>query len=454
MYWAVVWSRVEDTPFDEGNRSMRTVHRDQQGRCLEVHKGAPEAILDLLPPGSDVEAARREANALAAQGYRVLAVAEDRRWVGLVGVVDPPGPDARRVVDECHAAGVQTIMITGDHAGTARAVGAAVGILRAGEVCDGAAVARGDHVGHVESIEVYARTRPEQKVDIVDAWQARGHVVAMTGDGVNDAPALRRADIGVAMGGRGTEVARQAADLVLVDDDLHTVVVAIGEGRRIHTNVRTFLRYGLAGGLAEMLVILVAPFLGMPLPLTPAMILWINMVTHGVPGVAFGAEPLDPLVMRRPSPSPARSILDTLLVRQILIAGSMMATVSLVAGWLAFRDGGPVQTVVFLTLGVGQLGVALALRAPRRTATWRDRGLEVAVGLAVACQLAGVLLPPLRDLLGTEALAGPDLVLLLAAATLPGLAVAAGRALSRRRGRFGAPKSPPGEQTTDLEVAA
>ena len=300
------WTRVEGVPFDEANRSMRTIHRDRDGRCLEVLKGAPEAVLDLLPPGPDVEAARLEADALAAQGYRVLAVAEDRSWVGLVGVVDPPHPDARAVVEECRGAGVRIVMITGDHPGTARAVGAAVGILReGGEVSDGDAVARGEHAGRVEAIDVYARTRPEQKVDIVDAWQAHGDVVAMTGDGVNDAPALRRADIGVAMGGRGTEVARQAADLVLVDDNLETLLVAIGEGRRIHANIRTFLRYGLAGGLAEMLVILVAPLLGMPLPLTPAMILWVNMVTHGVPGVAFGAEPLDPALMHRPSPSPS-----------------------------------------------------------------------------------------------------------------------------------------------------
>jgi Ca2+-transporting ATPase len=326
-------------------------------------------------------------------------------------------------------------MITGDHAGTARAVGAAVGILReGGDVCDGDTVARGDHADRVEAIDVYARTRPEQKVDIVDAWQARGDVVAMTGDGVNDAPALRSADIGVAMGGRGTDVARQAADLVLVDDNLKTVLVAIGEGRRIHANIRTFLRYGLAGGLAEMVVILFAPLFGMPLPLTPAMILWVNMVTHGVPGVAFGAEPLDPALMRRPSPSPARSILDATLLRQIATAGLMTAAVSLLTGWLAFRAGGPVQTVVFLTLGLGQLGVALALRAPRHASSWRDRGLEVAVLGAGLCQLAGVLVPGLRGLLGTEAMAGRDIVLLMGAAALPGLFVASGRVLSRWRG--------------------
>jgi Ca2+-transporting ATPase len=388
----------------------------------------------VLTPGPDVEAARVEADTLAAQGYRVLAVAENRTWVGLVGVVDPPHPDAREVVEECRGAGVRLLMITGDHPGTARAIGDAVGILRdGGEVADGDAVAAGAYAGHVESIDVYARTRPEQKVGIVDAWQATGAVVAMTGDGVNDAPALRRADIGVAMGGRGTEVARQAADLVLVDDNLKTLLVAIGEGRRIHANIRTFLRYGLAGGLAEMVVILVGPLLGMPLPLTPAMILWVNMVTHGVPGVAFGAEPLDPAPMHHPSPPPTRSILDRVLATQIVTAGLMTAAVSLTAGWLAYRSGGPLQTVVFLTLGLGQLGVALALRAPRGKGSWRDRGLELSVLAAGACQVAGVLVPGLRDLLGTEALASLDLLVLLVAAGVPGLFVATGRVLARRR---------------------
>ncbi len=429
------WTRLEGVPFDEANRSMRTVHRDRDGHRLEVLKGAPEAVLAKLAPGSDVEAARVEADTLAAQGYRVLAVAENRTWVGLVGVVDPPHPDAREVVEECRGAGVRLLMITGDHPGTARAIGDAVGILRdGGEVADGDAVAAGAHAGHVESIDVYARTRPEQKVGIVDAWQATGAVVAMTGDGVNDAPALRRADIGVAMGGRGTEVARQAADLVLVDDNLKTLLVAIGEGRRIHANIRTFLRYGLAGGLAEMVVILVGPLLGMPLPLTPAMILWVNMVTHGLPGVAFGAEPLDPALMHHPSPPPSRSILDRVLATQIVTAGLMTAAVSLTAGWLAYRSGGPLQTVVFLTLGLGQLGVALALRAPRGKGSWRDRGLELSVLAAGACQVAGVLVPGLRDLLGTEALASRDLVVLLAAAGVPGLFVATGRVLARRRG--------------------
>jgi Ca2+-transporting ATPase len=335
------------------------------------------------------------------------------------------------VVAGIRAAGIRPVLVTGDHPATAATVARELGILCDGDVVEGDVVDRGEHVGRVEGIDVYARTRPEQKVAIVDAWQARGAVVAMTGDGVNDAPALRRADIGVAMGGRGTEVARQAADLVLVDDDLGTLVAAVAEGRRIHGNIRTFLRYGLAGGLAEIVVLLCAPLLGLPVPLTPAMILWINMVTHGLPGVAFGGEPLDRRRMGRPSAS--GGVLDRVLVIQIALAGALVATTSLLAGLWASWHQDDVQTAVFLTLGLGQLAVALALRSPRTAGLrgWRERGLELAALAAGACQLAGVTVPALRGLLGTEAPATPALLAAVCLAAVPGIAVA----LSRHRRR-------------------
>ena len=430
------WHRLEETPFDSGLGFARTVHESPDGLVVEVIKGAPETVLDLMSAGADLTRARSEAERLASSGYRVLAVLEDRCRVGLVAVLDPPHPAAADVIERCRNAGIRVVMITGDHPATAREVAGQLGVLGAsGTVAEGDAVARGEHVAVVDEVDVYARTRPEQKVGIVDAWQARGAVVAMTGDGVNDAPALRRADIGVAMGGRGTEVARQAADLVLVDDDLRSLVAAVGEGRRIHANIRTFLRYGLAGGAAEVAVLLMAPVFGLPIPLTPAMILWVNMVTHGLPGVAFGGEPLDPALMRRPSPSPLRSILDRTLVRQVAVAGTLVALVSLAAGWFAAGVDAHVQTAAFLTLGLSQLGVALALRAPRASGTWRERGLEVAVLLAGACQLAGVLVPGLRDLLGTEPVGFPAIALLLALSAVPGAFLAVSRRSSRERSR-------------------
>ena len=419
------WRRLEETPYDSAAGFSRTVHEAPDGLRVEVVKGAPETVLEMVPAGEVRDLARAEAHRLAAEGHRVLALVEDRSRVGLVAVSDPPHPGAAQVVARCRDAGIRTVLVTGDHPATARNIAGQLGILGSGTVMDGEAVARGEHREVVESVEVYARTRPEQKVDIVEAWQARGAVVAMTGDGVNDAPALRRADIGVAMGGRGTEVARQAADLVLVDDDLDTLLVAVAEGRRIHANIRTFLRYGLAGGLAEVLVLLAAPFVGLAIPLTPAMILWVNMVTHGLPGVAFGSEPLDPDRARRPSPAPSHPILDRALVRQIATAGVALAVATLAGGWWASGQGADVRTTVFLTLGLGQLLIALALRAPRTPRSWRwqERRLEVAVAVAGSAQLAGALLPGLRDLLGAEPPGVPGVVVAVLLAALPALLV-------------------------------
>ena len=437
------WDRVDEVPFDSGVKRMATLHR-AGGRHLAICKGAPEAVLPLLRDPVVALAALVAAQGLAERGFRVLAVADLESDAaapgidppsgltlrGLVGLLDPARPAAAGVVEACRDAGIRTVMITGDHPATARAVAEELTITSDGpEVATGDQVARGDHAGHVASIGVYARTRPEDKVSIVAAWQAQGAVVAMTGDGVNDAPALRNADIGVAMGGRGTEVARQAADLVLADDDLGTLVVAVREGRRIYANIRRFLRYGLSGGLAEVLVLLVAPFLGVPLPLTPAQILWINMVTHGLPGVAFGGEPADPDDMRRPSPSPERSVLGG-LVRQIVVTATLIAAVSLLAVLLV--DDAGRQTATYLCLGLAQLWLALALRASRSGASWRARGLETAVVGAVVILVAGALWAPLEELLGTTTISPGRLGLLAALAAVPALLVAGARLLARR----------------------
>jgi Ca2+-transporting ATPase len=424
------WTRVDETPFDSERQYMRTVHQGPGG-SLDVVKGAPEVVFAMV--SEDTSDARRAAQLLAEDGFRVLAVADrpttsgdqgdGLELVGLVGIADPARPDAAEVVTAFREAGIRTVLITGDHPATARAIAARVGITHPeGAVVDGDAVARGEHGDRVEAIDVYARIQPDQKVDIVDAWRARGHVVAMTGDGVNDGPALRHADIGVAMGDRGTEVARQAADLVLADDNLRTLVKAVSEGRRIHSNIRSFLRYGLAGGLAEVLVILVAPFFGILVPLLPAQILWINMLTHGLPGVAFGGEPLNPAVMRRPSPSPEQSVLGGGLLRQIVVSGTLITVVSLVAGLLARHYDWHVQSSIFLTLGLAQLGIALAIRAPRRGRALAHRALEGAVLLAGALQVLGIVWAPLRDLLGTQPLPSSAFVVAALLAAVPGLA--------------------------------
>jgi Ca2+-transporting ATPase len=433
------WPRVAEQPFDQATRRMTTVHRRPDGGFLTVCKGAPEAVLT-----DPVEAELRlAADRLAADGLRVIAVATavtasapadpatplaDLAPVGLVGIGDPIRGQAPAIADSFATAGIRLVLVTGDHPATASAIAGRLGIWRDGEPVghgDSAAGSGGD------AAQVFARVQPGQKLDIVAALQARGEVVAMTGDGVNDAPALRQADIGVAMGG-GTEVARQAADLVLVDDNLATAAAAVAEGRRIYDNIRRFLRYGLAGGLAEILVMLVGPFLGLGVPLLPAQILWINLLTHGVPGVALGAEPAEPGIMQRPPRSPQHSILGGGLLRAVLVGATMIAAVSLGAGVAAHQLGRPWQSMVFVVLGLAQLGVALAVRAPRQRGGPGNRALPVAVAVSAALQLAGVLLPPLRELLGTEPLSMLDLLGAAAVATLPGLGL-----MLARRFRFG-----------------
>ena len=263
---------------------------------------------------------------------------------------------------------------------------------------------------------MFARATPEQKLTIIQARRSAGDIVAMTGDGVNDGPALRRADIGVAMGRRGTEVARQAADLVLADDDLATVVAAAEEGRRVYANIRRFLLYGLSGGTAEIAVMLAGPFLGLPLTLLPAQILWVNLLTHGLPGVALGSEPVEPGVMQRPPRPPAESVLGAGLWQRILRVGVVIAAVTLAVAVWGHATGRPWQSMAFFALGTTQLAVALGSRA--RPGTRANPMLLVAVAGALALQLAGLYLPLLQELLGTQPLPLLDLLAISALSTL------------------------------------
>ncbi|MFE5123780.1 cation-translocating P-type ATPase [Streptomyces sp. NPDC056669] len=438
--------RVDEIPFDSARKRMTTVHHAPGGGLRVVCKGAPEVMLrpPVLtdPPGTRTRAAT-QAEELARNGYRVLAVASADHdeirppnldvWesglslLGLVGILDPPRDTSRTTIAACERAGIIPVLITGDHPLTARAVAARSGIMaRQDEVTTGTRIRQGT-AGELTALRVYARTTPDQKLDIVQAWRASGHVVAMTGDGVNDGPALRRADIGVAMGQRGTEVARQAADLVLADDNLATVVAAVEEGRRVYANVRRFLLYALAGGTAEILVMLLGPFLGMPLPLLPAQILWINLLTHGLPGVALGAEPVAPDVMHHPPRPPDESVLGAGLWPRLLAMGAFVAGVTLVAGVWARETGRPWQSMMFLVLGATQLGVALGSRA--RPGSLANPFLLLAVTTALALQAAGIYLPPLRALLGTESLPPVDLAIACALSGLGHVAMRVHRRL-------------------------
>jgi Ca2+-transporting ATPase len=424
--------RVDEVPFDADRRRMTTMHADPDGGYLVVCKGAPDGLLAPAGPLDADEETRRWATAAAAglsgDGYRVLAVAGARRdtcprpedaerglaLLGLVALIDPIREAAPGAVAAFRDAGIRLILITGDHPATAAAIAGRVGLT-----APGARVALGDDpLDPGRPAAVYARTGPERKLRIIEALQRDGAVVAMTGDGVNDAPALRRADIGVAMGQGGTEAARQAADLVLADDNLATVATAVREGRRIYANIRRFLVYALAGGVAEVLVMLAGPWLGLAVPLLPAQILWINMITHGLPGVALGGEPAGPALMRRPPRRPDQAILGG-LAEPIATTGILITAVAVAAALWTRHAGGPWQTVLFLVLGLAQLGVALALRT--RGTGHRNWSLDAAVGLSLVLQLGAVCLPALQSLLGTESLTLTQTSGCAVVAALPGL---------------------------------
>jgi Ca2+-transporting ATPase len=422
------WRRTDEVPFDHELRRMTTRHRAEDGRSLAVCKGAPEAVLALVDsPG--VGDARAAADKLASEGYRVLAVAEQSRgpgdddarpWilVGLVGIDDPPRAHIPAVVDAIRRAGIRMVVVTGDHPATANAVARRVGILQGADAETGETV--------------MARVRPEEKLDIVATLQSRGHVVAMLGDGVNDAPALRRADIGVAAGRSGTQVAREAADVVLLDDDLSTVVAAVEEGRRIFANIRTFLLYALSGGAAEVGVMILGPLLGLGQPLLPAQILWINLMTHGLTGVAFGAEPADPAEMSRPPRSASESIFTRRFTAHLVLATAVLVASTLVVGSWVDAGSELQRTAVFLTLGLGQLAVAWGIRArPKGAVGVRSLGLAL-VGAAVLL-LLGTVVPVLQSLLGTQT---PSLQLMaaaVAAAAVPGVVMRVASAREHRR---------------------
>ncbi len=320
--------RVAEVAFDAGRRRMTTMHRDEDG-VWAATKGALDALLPLLR-SADAEVGRRAqemAAGWASQGHRVLALADrhlaevpdqpetaesDLRLLGLVAMADPARQESAAAVAACQTAGIVPVMITGDDARTATAIAKRVGILDPDSgVLTGAELARQDDEVLAErapATRVYARTSPEQKLRIIDAWKRQGAVVAMTGDGVNDAPALRRADIGVAMGVTGTDVSKEAADMVLADDNFATIVAAVQEGRRIYDNIRRFVRYLLTTNSGEVLVMFLASVLALPVPLLPVQILWINLVTDGLPAIALGLEPAERDTMRRRPRSPTESI--------------------------------------------------------------------------------------------------------------------------------------------------
>jgi Ca2+-transporting ATPase len=327
-------------------------------------------------------------NEQAEEGMRVLGVAvrtadqvseedgqeqleKDMIFVGMVSMMDPARPEVKEAVQRCADAGIRPVMITGDHPLTAGKIAAELGIAQDGRIMTGQELEAIDYEELkkvVCEVDVYARVSPEHKLKIVKALEEQVEIVAMTGDGVNDAPALNAADIGVAMGITGTDVAKEAADMILLDDNFATIVAAVEEGRRIYDNIRKFFTYTMTSNAGEIWVMLIAPLIGMPFALLPLQILWVNLVTDGLPGLALSVEPAEKNVMRRPPYPPDENVFGRGMARQILWVGILMGFVSLGLGYYYWSQGNPNwQTIVFTTLTLSQMGNALALRSSRES---------------------------------------------------------------------------------------
>ena len=465
--------RVAEIPFDSERARMTTLHRDA-GCVVAFVKGAPERVIPLCSQqlgrmGGEplqVGAAEDAADQMAGQGLRVLAYACRRldavpedlspaavesglTLLGLVGMLDPPRAEAHEAVRLCRSAGITPVMITGDHPATARTIAARLGIANAEqEVLTGAQL---QGLGaeeldlRAEHVRVYARTSPEQKIRIVKALQDRNEFVAMTGDGVNDAPALKRANIGVAMGVTGTDVAKEAAHMILLDDNFATIVGAVREGRRIFDNIRKFIRYAMTGNSGEIWTIFLAPFLGLPIPLLPIHILWINLVTDGLPGLALAIEPEEHGIMRRPPRPPGESIFAHGMWQHIVWVGLLIGACCLLSQGIALHFGWHWQTIVFTVLTFAQLGHVLAIRSERDSLfTLGLRGnlpLLGAVLFTVALQLAIIYLPALNALFRTEALALHELGFCVLMSAVVFFAVEAEKWLVRRGRLYGEPAS-------------
>jgi Ca2+-transporting ATPase len=470
------YPRIAEKPFDSNRKLMTTVHRDPSGRLWAFSKGSVEEILRrafwVTEGGIQMPLTRHHHNKimqvnreLAADGVRILACAmrgletvpseedikfveEEMVFLGLVGMMDPPRPEVLAAVANCREAGIRPVMITGDHRMTAEAIATHLKIrgpkerILTGE--DLESMSLDELAPVITNVSVYARVSPEQKVKIVQALKRRGEIVAMTGDGVNDAPALRMADIGVAMGRGGTDVAREASDMVLLDDNFATIVSAVKEGRIIYDNIRKFTRYMLSTNSGEIMTMFFAILFGLPLPLLPVQILWINLMTDGLPALALGVEPAERDVMKRPPRDPNESLFAGGLGQQIVWVGLIMGLGTIgIFGWAQSKQGlEHGQTAAFFVLTIFQMFSVLAMRS-ERNALWTigffsNPKLISAVVMIVALQLAITYSSVLQPFFHTTALTMEELALCLGVALTVYL-VLEGEKWLRYRGRRGQP---------------
>ncbi|MBI5756843.1 MAG: cation-transporting P-type ATPase, partial [Nitrospirae bacterium] len=362
--------------------------------------------------------------------------------LGLIGMMDPHREEAKEAVAVCKAAGIRPVMITGDHPITARTIAKRLGIIDdGGDVITGARLERlpmQEFEEKVEDITVYARVAPEQKLKIVKALQDKGQFVAMTGDGVNDAPALKRADIGVAMGITGTDVSKEAAHMILLDDNFATIVKAVKEGREIFDNIRKFIKYVVTSNSGEIWTLFLAPFLGLPIPLLPIHILWINLVTDGLPGLALTAEPAEGDVMRRHPRHPREGIFAHGLGIHVVWVGLLMgATTIFTQAWAFYTGHAHWQTMVFTVLCLSQMGHVIAIRSEKESLFTRgllsNRPLFGAVLLTFILQLMTIYIPFLNPIFKTEPLSLTELIFALAMSGVVFVAVEIEKWCKRRK---------------------
>ncbi|MCB8941026.1 MAG: cation-translocating P-type ATPase [Ardenticatenaceae bacterium] len=452
--------RVAELPFDADRKRMTTVHRlpesldklplalralaDAPTPFVSFTKGAVDGLLPLCPqiwlngtavPLDPAWVARIEAanEEMAQNGMRVLGLAmhwqpdaqpeEDNLiFIGLSGMIDPPRPEVKTAVATCKSAGIRPIMITGDHPLTARFIAHDLGITDNMRVKTGQDLSRmtPEELGEVvKEVSVYARVTPEHKLRIVEALQNQGQVVAMTGDGVNDSPALRKADIGIAMGITGTDVSKEASEMVLLDDNFATIVSSVEEGRAIYDNIRRFVKFSIAGNVGKVLVMLLAPFVGINVALLPLQLLWLNLLTDGLLGLGLGVEPAEPNSMEKPPRSPQESLFSGGLTRHVIWVGLVMGLVALGLGVLYHAPDDPAntrwQTMIFTALAFMQMGQALASRST--TASLASLGLRtnpVLLGLVLVTavlQLIVIYTPALDQFFQVTPLSGLELLL-------------------------------------------
>jgi len=433
------FARIAELPFDSDRKLMTTVHRFNE-QFLITCKGAVESLISILEDHSDSIQILDRAEGLARDGIRVIAfgykivdtlpdpftnetVERDLIFAGLSGMIDPAREEVKVAIEECKTAGITTVMITGDHPETAAAIARQVGILSKNDlVVTGKklqAMSEGEFAEKVEKIRVYARVSPEQKLRIVKALQNRRHFVAMTGDGVNDAPSLKASDIGIAMGITGTDVSKEASDMVLLDDNFATIVKAVKEGRHIYDNIRKFIKYIMTCNSAEIWTMFLAPLVGLPIPLLPIHILWINLVTDGLPGLALGSEKAEPDIMKRPPRKTDESLFADGIGFHIAWVGLLMAITTLgTQAWAVNNEMPHWQTQVFTVLSLSQLGHVMAIRSDRQflftLGVFSNKPLLSAVLLTFILQLGVIYLPVANKLFKTQPLTLNELLICIA----------------------------------------